>query len=86
MREQQDKQRDMSKGIKAVAWAFAPRLAELHDALDKAVCDAYGWSYAVLGDEEVILRLLLALNLERANPQENPLLLTSLHYSERTFR
>ncbi len=45
---------------------FAPRLAELHEALDRAVCDAYGWEYDVLGDEEEILRLLLELNLERA--------------------
>lgn len=45
---------------------FAPRLAELHDALDRAVCDAYGWTYDVLGDDEEILRRRLALNLERA--------------------
>lgn len=45
---------------------FAPRLDELHRALDEAVCDAYGWGYAALDDEEEILRRLLALNLERA--------------------
>ena len=45
---------------------FAPRLDELHRTLDRAVCDAYGWDYAVLDDEEEILRRLLALNLERA--------------------
>jgi very-short-patch-repair endonuclease len=45
---------------------FAPRLAALHDALDRAVCDAYGWEHAILEDEEEILSRLLALNLERA--------------------
>src|SRR5690606_34176579 len=55
---------------------FAPRLDELHQALDRAVCDAYGWTdmgdagyafniYSPEGEEE-ILRRLLALNLERA--------------------
>ena len=44
---------------------FAPRLAELHDALDAAVCAAYGWDVAVLDDDEAILRALLALNLGR---------------------
>lgn len=48
----------------------APRLDELHQALDRAVCDAYGWEYEVLEDEEEILRRLLALNLERAEGQE----------------
>ena len=50
---------------KPAAADFAPRLDELHRALDEAVCDAYGWDYAVLEDEEEILRRLLALNLER---------------------
>ncbi len=51
---------------------FAPRLAELHDVLDRAVLAAYGWDdLAVVirtpeGDEE-LLRRLLALNLERAS-------------------
>jgi len=45
---------------------FAPRLAQLHDALDRAVCDAYGWPHEVLRDEEDILRRLLALNQQRA--------------------
>ena len=48
---------------------FAPRLDELHRALDEAVCDAYGWEYALLDDEEEILRRLLALNLARAAAQ-----------------
>ena len=56
-----------SMKIKPVAGDFAPRLAELHDALDKAVCSAYGWDESILEDEEEILRHLLALNLERAN-------------------
>ncbi|MCY4071181.1 MAG: N-6 DNA methylase [Chloroflexi bacterium] len=52
--------------VKPDARKFAPRLDELHRALDEAVCDAYGWDYAVLDDEEEILRRLLALNLARA--------------------
>ncbi len=51
---------------KPAAADFAPRLDELHRALDEAVCDAYGWGYGALDDEEEILRRLLALNLERA--------------------
>ena len=51
---------------KRAAADFAPRLDELHRVLDEAVCDAYGWGYGVLDDEEEILRRLLALNLERA--------------------
>ena len=51
---------------KPAAADFAPRLDELHRALDRAVCAAYGWDYAVLDDEEEMLRRLLALNLERA--------------------
>ena len=51
---------------KPAAGNFAPRLDELHRTLDEVVCDAYGWEYAVLDDEEEILRRLLALNLERA--------------------
>ncbi|ERJ20684.1 RNA-binding region RNP-1 protein [Salinisphaera shabanensis E1L3A] len=39
-------------------------LAELHDELDAAVADAYGWP-ADLTDEQILERLL-ALNLERA--------------------
>ena len=42
-------------------------LANLHDRLDEAVADAYGWP-ADLSDEE-ILEGLLALNLERAAAQ-----------------
>ncbi len=51
---------------KEAAREFAPRLDALHRALDEAVCDAYGWGYGALDDEEEILRRLLALNLERA--------------------
>jgi len=53
--------------IIAAAGDFAPRLDALHRALDRAVCEAYGWEYAVLDDKEEILRRLLALNLERAS-------------------
>ena len=52
--------------VKPAAADFAPRLDELHQTLDRAVCDAYGWEYAVLEDEEEMLRRLLALNLARA--------------------
>ena len=57
--------RDSMK-TKPAAADFAPRLDQLHRELDEAVCDAYGWDYAVLDDDEAILRRLLALNLERA--------------------
>ncbi len=51
---------------KKAAGDFAPRLDELHTALDAAVCAAYGWDTAILTDDEEILRRLLALNLARA--------------------
>ncbi len=51
--------------VKPAAGDFAPRLDELHRALDEAVCAAYGWDVAILADEEEILRRLLALNLAR---------------------
>ncbi len=50
---------------------FAPRLAQLHDALDKAVLEMYGWADLIGrlrtpdGDEELLKRLL-AENLRRA--------------------
>jgi hypothetical protein len=53
-------------GLTAAARDFAPRLAGLHDALDNAVCAAYGWPVEILQDEEELLRRLLALNLSRA--------------------
>ena len=55
----------------AVAAEFAPRLAALHDALDRAVLAAYGWSDLAdtlrtdAGKDE-LLRRLLALNQARA--------------------
>ena len=52
--------------VKPAAADFAPRLDMLHRELDEAVCDAYGWDYAVLDDEEEIPRRLLELNLARA--------------------
>lgn len=58
---------EWAKKLKPAAAAFAPRLAELHDALDRAVCAAYGWDAAILGDEEAMLRALLALNAARAS-------------------
>lgn len=54
-------------GIEMPAAAdFAPRLDQLHQTLDHAVCDAYGWPHDILNNEEEILRRLLALNLARA--------------------
>jgi hypothetical protein len=55
--------------VKPAAADFAPRLDDLHRALDVAVCDAYGWPHDILADDEEILRRLLALNLQRANAQ-----------------
>ena len=54
-----------SMKAKAAAADFAPRLDELHQALDVAVCAAYGWGPALLDDDEEILRRLLAQNLVR---------------------
>jgi len=60
-----------SRSKPSPAAAFAPRLDELHRALDAAVLAAYGWDdllerlRTAEGDEE-LLRRLLALNLERA--------------------
>jgi hypothetical protein len=51
---------------KPVALAFAPRLNELHNALDVTVCAAYGWDASILQDDEAMLRDLLMLNLARA--------------------
>ena len=56
-----------SMKTKPAAADFAPRLDQLHQTLDHAVCDAYGWPHDILNDEEEILRRLLALNLERAS-------------------
>lgn len=52
--------------VKPDAADFAPRLDELHTALDKAVCAAYGWPESTLADDEEVLRRLLELNLSRA--------------------
>ena len=43
-------------------------LDHIHDSLDKAVLDAYGWPHG-LSDEQILERLL-ALNLERAAGEE----------------
>lgn len=57
------------KNLKSDAVAFAPRLLELHNALDHAVLAAYGWSDLTdslrAADGEEVLRRLLALNQER---------------------
>jgi hypothetical protein len=52
--------------VELAAGDFAPELVRLHDALDAAVCAAYGWDAAILKDDEAILRELLALNGARA--------------------
>ena len=62
------RERDSMK-TKPAAADFAPRLDQLHQTLDHAVCAAYGWHPDILKDEEEILRRLLALNLERAASQ-----------------
>lgn len=54
------------RGVKAAAAEFAPRLLELHAALDHAVIAAYGWEAALLTDDEALLRGLLALNGSRS--------------------
>ena len=46
-------------------------LRGLHDDLDKAVCDAYGWDH-VISDEEILQRLV-ALNHERAEEERGGL-------------
>jgi len=56
--------RDKGK-VERAAGDFAPRLADLHDRLDRAVGAAYGWPESVLGDEDEMLRRLLELNLAR---------------------
>ena len=44
-------------------------LAQAHDALDRAVAGAYGWSdYTPKMPDDEILRKLLALNLQRSSP------------------
>jgi hypothetical protein len=48
-------------------------LKDIHDRLDRAVCDAYGWPQTILSaeGEDQILQRVLALNLERAREEEN---------------
>lgn len=46
-------------------------LKDLHDELDRAVCDAYGWQPDISG-EEILLRLV-ALNHERAGEERRGL-------------
>lgn len=46
-------------------------LKGLHDDLDKAVCDAYGWEHGI--PEEEILQRLVALNHERAEEERGGL-------------
>jgi len=57
---------DVRGTLRASAVDFAPRLLELHNALDAAVCAAYGWSSDVLTDDGALLTNLLALNAVRA--------------------
>ncbi len=53
-------------------WAATTVLKELHDELDAAVFDAYGWP-ASLSDEEILERLV-ALNHERADEEKRGLI------------
>jgi hypothetical protein len=46
-------------------------LKDLHDDLDRAVCDAYGWEHGV-SEEEILLRLVM-LNHERAEEERGGL-------------
>jgi hypothetical protein len=49
-------------------------LKDIHDRLDRSVCDAYGWPETILsstGGEDEILQRVLALNLERAREEDN---------------
>jgi len=46
-------------------------LQTLHDELDTAVLDAYGWSDLKVSDSETILERLVALNSERAREEAN---------------
>lgn len=52
--------------------ALVSTLKQIHDELDAAVLDAYGWAQE-LGDEEILARLV-ALNAERAAEERNGLI------------
>ena len=51
----------------AVTRAEIQELDDIHNGLDNAVLDAYGWPHGL--DDEAILERLLALNVERAAAQ-----------------
>jgi hypothetical protein len=53
-------------------WAATTVLKDLHDELDAAVFDTYGWP-ADLSDEDILVRLV-ALNHERAEEEKNGLI------------
>jgi hypothetical protein len=52
--------------------ALVSTLKQIHDELDAAVLDAYGWSHDI-SDEEILERLV-ALNAERAEEERNGLI------------
>jgi len=58
-----------AKGLKASAVEFAPRLAALHDNLDRAVLAAYGWDD--VPSDDALLGRLLALNQARAAGEQD---------------
>lgn len=54
-------------GERANYQLFIGVLKQLHDELDAAVCDAYGWRDAP--DDDAILERLVALNAERVREE-----------------
>jgi hypothetical protein len=52
--------------------ALVSTLKQIHDELDAAVLDAYGWHHDI-SDEEILERLV-ALNAERAEEERNGLI------------
>jgi hypothetical protein len=52
--------------------ALVSTLKQIHDELDRAVLDAYGWPYDIT--DEQILENLVALNAERAEEERNGLI------------
>ncbi len=52
--------------------ALVSTLQQIHDDLDRAVLDAYGWPHDIT--DEQILENLVALNAERAEEERNGLI------------
>lgn len=60
------------KELEVHKWGLVTVLKQIHDDLDVAVCEAYGWPKD-LPDEEILARLV-ALNAERAVEERNGLI------------